>query len=86
MSTRLAELDAHAKSRGWSLRMGIEPQGPVAHRDPPTRIAWVAVYDKPGKEGEELETVFIPKKKRTSMDDAAALLLELVQRIPTPED
>ena len=83
----LAELDAYAKRHGQSVRLSISPGGPVANRDRPTCLAYLALYDKPGKDAEEIDGVFIPKKANPYvLDEAASLLLEIVQRTPTPED
>jgi hypothetical protein len=78
----LRELDAYAKARDLSVRLSISPA--VAEKNKPTRLAYLALYDKRGAEGEELEGVFVAPKK--PLDEAAALLLELVTRTPTPED
>lgn len=83
----LAELDAYAKRHGHSVRLSISPGGPVARSDRPTCLAYLALYDKPGRDAEEIDGVFIPAKSNPYvLDEAASLLLELVQRTPTPED
>lgn len=84
----LAELDAYAKRHGQSVRLSISPSRPVAgNEERPTCLAYLALYDKPGKDAEEIDGVFIPAKSNPYvLDEAASLLLEIVQRTPTPED
>lgn len=79
----LAELDAYSKRHGRSVRLAIAPGQALAHKDRPTRLSELAVYDGPGKDAKEIEAVYM--RPGHTLDDAAGFLLELVKRIPTED-
>lgn len=80
----LSELDAYAKRHGRTVRLAIHPGDAVAHKERPTRLSELAVYDGHGKDAQEVEAVYL--QPGHTLDDAAGFLLELVKRTPTPED
>lgn len=49
----------------------------------PSRLGRLRIVDR---DGEEIDYVDFPAKKETSIDAAAAVLWEFVERTPTPED
>lgn len=70
-------LAAYCRPRGWKLLLSIDD----AVR--PSRMSKLTIVDR---HGEEVDYVDFPAKKETSIDDAAAVLWEFVERTPTPED
>lgn len=66
----------YAEARGWRVRLALDDARPAR----PSRLS---VHDR---EGEELEYVALGTKKTTTLDEAATVLFEFLDRTTTPED